>query len=115
VGVARGGDAGADVEELPDSCLGSEVADHAPEEGPVRPRCEGHIRVDVEHRLDRRPVGLVVVLAAEQVVVHPGLVRFAGVERERTRLPGGAIAAWRCRVVAGHPLLPFMSGWQPAR
>jgi hypothetical protein len=38
VGVARRGDAGADVEELPYPRLAGQVADGAPEERPVRAR-----------------------------------------------------------------------------
>jgi hypothetical protein len=41
----------------------------------------------------------------ERVVVNPGLVRHAGVERQRSRLAGGA-AARRRRLVAGHFSVP---------
>ena len=90
VGVARGGNAGADVEELPDSRLAGEVADGAPEKRPVGAGGEARVRVDLEHCLGGDAVGGEVVLAAEQVVVHPGLVRDADVERRRARLLGSA-------------------------
>jgi hypothetical protein len=50
-------------------------SDHAAEERPVGPRGERPLGVDLERRLGCGPVGGVVVLAAEQVVIHPGLVR----------------------------------------
>jgi len=93
VGVACGRDTGADVEELANSCLSGEVVDHPPEERPVRPRGETELRPYLERFLGGGPVRSVVVLAAEQVVIDPGMVRLAGVER-------------RCCVV-GHFLMPL--------
>ena len=82
VGIARRRDAGADVQELADPRVGGKVADDAPEERAVRAAADGYPGVGLEPCLHGRPVGCVVVLAAEHVVVHPGLVRHAGVERQ---------------------------------
>ena len=102
VGAARRRDAGAEVEELPYPRLGGEVAHGAAEERPVRPRGEGHVRPDLERFLGSRPVGGVVVLSTQQVVVHPGLVRRAGIERQRAEPARGAALFWRRCLVAGH-------------
>jgi hypothetical protein len=96
--VACRRDAGPDVKELAYPRLGSEEADGAAEERPVRPRREGQLRVDLERLLHRRPVNLVVVLAAEQVVVYARLIRLRGVKRQR---PGLAPAQCRC-LIGGH-------------
>jgi hypothetical protein len=105
VRVAGRRDAGPDVEELADLRLGGEVADSAAEERPVCLRGEGHLRVDLEHRLGRRPVSGVIVLAAQHVVVYPGLVRPAGVERQRPHAVGS------CCLVAAH--LHALRGFPP--
>ena len=96
--VACRRDTGPDVKELAYPRLGSEEADGAAEERPVRPRREGQLRVDLERLLHRRPVSGVVVLAAEQVVVYAGLIRLRGVKRQR---PGLASALCRC-LIDGH-------------
>src|SRR6185437_4366282 len=83
VGVARGGNAGPDVEELADPRLPREVTDGTAKERPVGPHGERHPGVDLEPLLGGLPVGREVVLAVEQVVVHPGLVRPARVEGQR--------------------------------
>ena len=83
-------DAGADVEELPYPRLPGEVADGAAEERPVRAGGERPVRVDPGRLLGRLPVGGVIVLAAEQVVVDPGLVRHGDIERQ---CPGPDCAA----------------------
>ena len=46
VSIARGGDAGPDVEELPDARVGGEVADGASEERPVGLGTKGYVRPD---------------------------------------------------------------------
>src|SRR6185437_14125355 len=69
---------------------------------PGWPAREDHLRPDLHQFLGRGPVGAVVVLTAEQVVVDPGLVRHARVERQR---PGPGVA-WRGRLVAGHKVSP---------
>ena len=111
VGVARRGNTGADVKELPDPRLAGEVADGAPEERPVGAGGVGRLRVDLEHFLRRRPVGGVVVLTAEQEVVHPRLVCHGGVQRHPARLPGRAAASRHCCVTAHYPA-PLMSRWR---
>ena len=112
VEVARRRDAGAEVEELPDPGVGGEVADGAAEERPVRPRAEGQVRPGLERRVGGGPVGGVIVLAAEQVVIHPGVVRDAGVERQG---PGRAVTRCR-RLVGGHlTAFPVMFRGQPGR
>jgi len=70
VGVACGGDVGADVEELPDACPAGEVADGAAEERPVGLGAEGYVRPDLDRCVGGGPVGGVVVLTAELVIVH---------------------------------------------
>jgi hypothetical protein len=64
VGAARGRDAGADVEELPDPRLAGEVTDGPAEKRAVRVGTRGQVRVDLERCLGDRPVGGVIVLAA---------------------------------------------------
>jgi hypothetical protein len=99
VGVACGRDAGADVEKLPDPRLPGEVADNPAQEGPVGPGREAHFRGDLEHGIDGGPVGRIVVLAAQQVVVDPGLVGHAGVERR----PAGRFRTRHGCLVPRHP------------
>ena len=77
--------------KLANARLADEVADHAAEERAVSAGGEDRLRGDLEHCLGGRPVGCVVVLTAEQVVVHPGLVRHAGVERRRPGLGRAAM------------------------
>jgi hypothetical protein len=83
VGVARGRDAGADVEELADPLLTGQAADHAAEERAVGAGGEDGLGGDLEHRFGGRPVSRVIVLAAEQEIIHTGLVRHASVEWQR--------------------------------
>jgi hypothetical protein len=64
MGVARGRDAGADVQELPDPGVGGEVADGPAEKRAVRVGAGGQVRVDLKRRFGDRPVGGVIVLAA---------------------------------------------------
>src|SRR5438132_842166 len=78
VQVGRGGQAGADVQELADALAGGEVVDHPGHEvavGPHRGRQVGPHPGDVGGRL---PVRGEVVLTAQQVVVDPGGVRDIG-------------------------------------
>ena len=65
---------GADVEELPDAVLG-EPPHRTLEEPPVRPGRVLQFRHLFADRLRRLAVDLVVVLAAQVVVVHPGRTR----------------------------------------
>jgi hypothetical protein len=77
--VACGGDARADVEELPDAPPGEEP-DRAAQERPVRLACRRDPRVQGRHRLGQFPVGDEVMTAAQPVVIHPGDMRHACVE-----------------------------------
>jgi hypothetical protein len=83
VGVVRGRDAGADVEELPNAGLGRQVAHRATQERTVRAHGEDQVRIGLESLVARVPVDLVIVLAAQPVVVHPGHVGHAGVQLRR--------------------------------
>src|SRR5580704_2357151 len=79
VGVHRGGQARADIDELPDPATGY-VADGPPEEPPVLP---GHLRggrVNGQHLLGQLAVDGEVILAAEPVVPDAGDVRLGRVE-----------------------------------
>ena len=81
VHVLRGRQARADVQQLPHAGLADQVADHAAEDVTLGP----HAHLDGGQRRDHLvadgPVGGEVVLAAQQVVVDAGDVRFGGVER----------------------------------
>ena len=81
VRVAGGGQAGADVDDLPDAGLADQVTDHPAEEGPVPLHRQLDVRQLGDHRLADGPVGRVVVLAAEQVVVDPRHARDIRPER----------------------------------
>jgi hypothetical protein len=70
VDVGGGGDAGADIEELPDPGLGGEVVHNPAEERTVGSHGEGQLRVDLQPGVDGGPVGREVVPAAEQVITH---------------------------------------------
>jgi hypothetical protein len=81
VHVLRGGQAGTDVEQLPDARLADQVADHAPEDVPLGAHAHLYRGQRRDHLLGDGAVGGEVVLAAEKVVVDPGDVRLRGVER----------------------------------
>src|SRR5690348_5088048 len=70
VGVARGRDAGADVEELADPGFGGEEADGPPEERPVGAGSESRVRIKCEGCVPDSTVGGVVVPAAQVVIVY---------------------------------------------
>jgi hypothetical protein len=72
VDVVRGGQPGTDVEELPDAGFGGQVPDGAAEECPVLSRRDPDERRVPQHLRRRLPVGREVILAADEVVVHPG-------------------------------------------
>jgi len=72
VHVRAGGQARADVQELPDASLARQVRGHPPHHGPVSAHPDGHVRVAGDRRLGGPAIGLEVVLAAENVVVDPG-------------------------------------------
>src|SRR5205823_14745369 len=77
--------AGADVEELPDPGLAGQVAHGPGEEPALQPGDVGDAREHLQDRVADLAVGREVVLAAQQVVPHPGRVRGAGVEPGRER------------------------------
>src|SRR6185437_13173773 len=74
VDVRTGGDAGTDVEELPDAGVVGQVGHRTLHERPVGPDVAHDRRPGRHHRLAGRPVGGEVVLAAQPVVVDPGRV-----------------------------------------
>jgi hypothetical protein len=82
MGVARGGQAGADVEELGDAQFGDRIAHAAAEEHPVGPRHTADAGYVYGDRVAQVAVGGVVVHASEPVV-DARLVRDSGVDRGR--------------------------------
>jgi hypothetical protein len=88
VGVGRRGDAGPDVEELPDPGLRGQIADRALHEGTVGEHRVDQVRIGLQRRVAGRPVHRVVVLAAEPVVIDPGDVRHAGVKGRMVAVRG---------------------------
>ena len=75
VGVVRGGQAGADVEELADARLPGQVPDRAGEEGPGGAGVLHDRREGLEHLVADLAVDGEVVLAAQPVVPDPGRLR----------------------------------------
>jgi hypothetical protein len=63
MGVVRRGQAGPDVQELPDTGLGDQEVHRPGQERPLRPDRGPHIRVRDGDLLGDRPVGRVVVFA----------------------------------------------------
>ena len=88
VGVVGGGDAGADVKELPNAGLAGQVPHGPGQERPVSPHALHHVRVFPHGGLGGGPVRGEVVLAAEPVIVDAGNVGDAGVDL-RQRFPRG--------------------------
>ena len=80
VDVTHAGQSRADVEELRDARVGGQVPDGAAEERPVLPRRRPHRRPRQQRLVSRLPVSGKVVLAAEEVVVHPGRVRLGHID-----------------------------------
>ena len=97
VGVVRGRDAGADVEELADARLPGQVTHRAGQEGAVGADRVDDVRIGLDRLLAGRPVGGEVVLAAQPVVVDAGDMRHAGVEVQGHLVGGrrGAVARIR--------------------
>ena len=83
VGVVRRRDAGPDIQELADLAVPGQEAHRPGEERPVGPCGQPDLREGLDRLLARGPVGGEVVLPAEPVVVHPGDVRHARVDRQR--------------------------------
>ena len=78
--VVGGRDTGPDVEELTYPRLTSEIANQPPQKRPVRPGQVSHARVGGKSLLGGLTIGGEVVLTAKPVVIHPGLMRDAGIE-----------------------------------
>jgi hypothetical protein len=81
VGVAWGGQARADVEELADTALAGQVADGTGQERPVGPRAGHYLRTLAHHFLGSLAVGWVVVLTAEPHAVDAGRMRYEWVKK----------------------------------
>ncbi len=79
VGGVRGGEAGAEVEELADAEAGG-VLHGAHEEAAVGTGADGAARQHRDDLVGDGAVGGEVVLAAQEVVVDPGRVRYLGAE-----------------------------------
>jgi hypothetical protein len=79
VGVVRGRQPGADVEELPDAGVRGQVPHGPAEELAVGAGGQPQVRHEHEGLLGRLAIGGEVVLPAEQVVPEPGRVSHAGV------------------------------------
>jgi hypothetical protein len=96
--------ASAEVDELPDAPMGSRPCDGFDDERPVVSHQAGQARVEGNDPLGQFPVGGVVVLAAEQGIIHTRDIRLAGIEfhghgRSFVRLR-------RCRVRPGERVGP---------
>jgi hypothetical protein len=83
VDVADGGEAGAEVDELPDTGVGHEEADGPAELVAVVVGEPAQLRDDLVRRGDRHPVDLEMLLAPEEVVVYTGDRRPAQVHARR--------------------------------
>jgi hypothetical protein len=70
VHVLRRGQADADFDELADARIRGQEANGPAEERPVRRGRVPHVRGGTEYLVNGHPVGRVMVLPAEQVVVH---------------------------------------------
>jgi hypothetical protein len=86
VHVGRGGQAAAEVQELPDALVPGQVPHRPAEERPVVARDRRHVRDHGDKPLGRLPVGGEVVLTAEQVVVDPGHVRRPRIDAARPQV-----------------------------
>jgi len=83
VDVTHAGQSRADVEELGNARVGGQVPDGAAEERPVLPRGRSHRRPRHQRLFSDLPVSGKVVLAAKEVVVHPGRVRLGRIDLRR--------------------------------
>lgn len=102
--IALRGDARADVEELAHPGLARQVADHPSQEGAVRPGQVNKGREGGNRLLGGLAVGGEVVLSSQPVVIHPGLVRNAGVKGRMLAQRAGTVVrpgCW-CFAFAGH-------------
>src|SRR4029077_8670554 len=71
VHVVRGGQARADVQQLPEADLADQVTDHPAEDVTLSPHPELDRGDRREHPVTHVPIGGEVVLPAQQVVVYP--------------------------------------------
>ncbi len=95
VDVALGGQAAAEVDELPDPGLAGEEADDPAQEGPVVLDHVAGDRRDRQELFGHLAVGGEVVLAVQQVVVDARRVRHARVDRGGPVQSRGAVATAR--------------------
>ena len=111
MGVVRGRDAGADVEELPDPGLGGQEPHHPGEERSVGAHRGDDAGVGLEHRVAGRAVGGEVVLAAQPIVMHPGAVGHAGIDDA----PGAAVSVPARRLFGARHRSAFPVKLPPSR
>jgi hypothetical protein len=81
MGVFRGGQPGADVQELPHPPLGGQVTHGTPQKSTIRAYAVTQARQQPLELVAGRPVGGEVVLAAQPVVVATSRVRHRAVDR----------------------------------
>ncbi len=84
--VARRGQPGPDVDQLGDAHLADQVAHHPAQERAIVLGGQRRLGRELHRPARELPVGREVVLAADEVVVHPGDVRLRNVDI-RQRLP----------------------------
>jgi len=99
MGVVRGRQAGAYVEELADSRFGGQVANDAGLQGTGCPGRRAYARVQLRDLVTDLTVDLIVVLAAQPVVPDPGLMRDRDIDLVQWLLA-------RPGMVAGHRETP---------
>jgi len=104
--VVRGRDAGADVEELADSRIFSQIAHCAGQEGTIGANRVNDIWIGLDRLLAGHPVGGEIVLPAKPVIINTGNVRDAGVDGQGHLVAEGCgtVTLSLCRggVFAGH-------------
>src|SRR5215468_12312602 len=88
MGVVRGGDTGADVQELPDPPRTGQVAHHPGQQRAVSPNGGDDRGISLDDRITSYPVSSKVVLPAEPIVIYPGHMGLAGIKIRRD--PAGA-------------------------
>jgi hypothetical protein len=81
VGTSRVGNAGADIQELRQPGLAGQEPDRPAKKIPVRACRGGCAGIEARHRVGVGAVRGEVVFSAKQVVIDPGMMRDAGIER----------------------------------